>query len=549
MKRNRLFIIISIIGLSVFGARGSALYAQDAISPKISSNKISLDIKGMDVVDVIKMLATRNGINVVVGKNVSGKVTLFLKEVDMWDAFEIILLSNELAYDKKGDIINIMTQRDYELIYGERYKDAKEAAIVSLKYAKAIDLARALNQIKTNIGRIVVDEGSNTMVLIDSAAKVADMKRFIKETDLPVQTKVFSLNYAQVDKLSPKIQDTLTKGVGTMKIDERTNKIVITDYPEKIIEIAALMKAFDEKTPQVLIDAQIIEVRPSNKFEMGVDWDFWIEKNFKLASSLPISTSGRLVVGTPSVAPTQKGDYKAILDLLRTIGNTKILSSPRIMALNNQEAMIMVGSKEAYASTTTVTGDGGTVTTAENITFVDVGIKLHVTPTINRENFVTMKIKPEVSSVGSEYLTAKGETIPEISTSEAETTVMVKDGVTVIIGGLKKDEKYKTQKEIPFIAKIPLVGLLFRNLSEERKNTELVILLTPHIMSGESSFTEFSDIRPKDGAIIKLDKEGNVKQDVCKDSNEDETMQAGWEYYRFLIDKVSRVAKKAAPVG
>ena len=102
------------------GSQENLTSPQPAISMPTAQNKISLDIKWMDVIDVIKILATRSGMNVVVGKNVSGRVTLFLKDVNPWDAFEIILLSNDLAYEKKGDIINVMTQRDYELLYGDR---------------------------------------------------------------------------------------------------------------------------------------------------------------------------------------------------------------------------------------------------------------------------------------------------------------------------------------------------------------------------------------------------------------------------------------------
>lgn len=136
---------------------------QTAITKSPVDAKISLDIKGMDIVDILKMLAQRSGMNLVVGKNVTGRVTIFLKDVSIWDAFEIILLANDLAYEKTGDIINIMTQRDYELVFGDRFKDKKQAKTIQLKYAKAADLSRALNQIKTNVGRVVVDEGSNTL--------------------------------------------------------------------------------------------------------------------------------------------------------------------------------------------------------------------------------------------------------------------------------------------------------------------------------------------------------------------------------------------------
>ncbi len=521
------------------------------IFPKTASqSKISLDIKGMDIIDVLKMLATRSGMNIVIGKNVTGKVTLFLKEVDILDAFDIILAANDLAFEKKGGILNVVTQRDYELLYGERYQDKKQVKVVQLKYAKAADLARALAQIKTNIGKIVVDEASNTVVLIDTQTKINEMEGFISGTDLPVRTKVFNLNYAQADKLSPKIQDSITKGVGVIKIDERTNKIVITDYPEKLEEIAKVIKAFDEKTPQVLIDSQIIEIRPSDKFEMGIDWDFWIKKNFKIAASLPVGTNNRLLLGTTSSAPSEQGNYKAVLDLLRTIGETKILSSPRITALNNQEAKILVGTKDAYITSTT-SQSGETAVTSQSVNFVDVGIKLYVTPTVNRDGFVTMKIKPEISSAERTNLTSEGQItqVPIVTTSEIETSIVVKDGVTIIIGGLRKDEKTKTVKKIPLLGDIPFLGVLFKSTLEELKNTELVVLLTPHVISGENSFTEFSDIKPKDGAVLSMSGGNIVAERVINIPGKQSYDETGLGYYKSVVEKVKALALFVVPEG
>lgn len=524
---------------------------ENAPVPLGTGKKITLDIKGMDVVDVLKMLSTRSGMNIVVGKNVSGRITLFLKEVDIADAFEIVLAANDLAYERKGDIINVMTQRDYELQYGERYSDRKEARVIPLKYAKAADLSRALSQIKTNIGRVVVDEGSNTVVLIDIPQKIEEMAEFIKKADLPVQTRVFSLNYAQVDKLQPKLQEVVTKGVGSLRVDERTNKIIVTDFPAKLDEIDKILAAFDEKTPQVLIDAQIIEVNPSDKFEMGVDWAYWIEKYFKISTNLPIGTTNRLVFGTTNTNPTHPGGYKAVVDILQTIGDTKILSSPRIMALNNQEARILVGTKDAYITSTTSQSPGSTTVTSQSVNFVDVGIKLYVTPTINREGFVTMKIKPEISSAETKKILAQDlETeIPIVSTSEAETTVTVKNGVTIIIGGLRKDQKIKTVKKIPLLGDIPWAGALFRSTSNDVKQTDLVILLTPHIISGETSLTEFSEIKPRDGVVSRYEKGEIVTEKIVAPPQDKWVAGDNKEYYKIVTDKVRNLAAVNRPEG
>ncbi|MBI4972425.1 MAG: hypothetical protein HZC16_01230 [Candidatus Omnitrophica bacterium] len=550
MMRNLMlmFLILSMV---------TTVFAQEeilSVSQPDAQNKISLDIKGMDIVDVLKILADRAALNLVIGKNVTGRVTLFLKDVDINDAFEIILLANELACERKGKIINVMTQRDYELIYGDRYKDAKQAKIVQLKYAKAAELSRALNQIKTNVGRIVVDEGSNTLVLIDTLEKLNEMLEFIKNTDLPLQTRVFSLSYAQAEKIQPKIQETLTKGIGYIRIDERTNKIAVTDYPEKLDEIARIISAFDEKTPQVLIDAQIIEIKPKDTFKMGVDWDYWLEKNVRLLGSLPNSSGTNILkigmAAKNTATLDEQGQYKGVIDMLRTIGDTQILSSPRIAVVNNQEAKILIGTKQVYVSQTTSQSGTGTEVTADQVNFVDVGIKLYVTPTINREGFITMKIKPEISSVKENYTYGSpAKTIPIVETSETETTVMVKDGVTIIIGGLKKDKKEKSVEKIPIIGDIPLLGLLFRRTSDSFEKTELVILLTPHILTGDTAITgNLPEVAPKDGAIASMDKKGNIILKKIESPKEKAPQQeATFLYYDLLNQKIKQSAKLNPP--
>ncbi len=529
-KKNILWVMVFAFWIPCFGQE---------IQPAKDQNKISLDIKGMDIVDVLKTLSSRAGMNVVVGKNVTGRATLFLKDVDVRDVFEIVILANDLAYEEKSGIINVMTQKDYELLYGERFQDKKQAKVIPLKYARAADLSKTLAQMKANTGKIVVDEGSNTLVLMDSPLKLKEMESFVKSADVQLETRIFNLNYAQADKISAKIQDTVTKGVGLVRIDERTNKVAVSDYAQKLDEVAKIIAAFDEKTPQVLIDAQIIEVKLSDKFEMGVDWDYWLKKNFKVTASLPVGTSNRLLLGTALSSITSQGDYKAVLDLLRTIGNTKILSSPRIMALNNQEAKILVGTKDAYITSTTSQGGTGTAVTSQSVNFVDVGIKLYVTPTVNADGFVTMKIKPEISSAERTSITSEGKItqIPIVTTSEAETAVMVKDGITVIIGGLRKDERKKEVKKIPLIADIPLVGFFFRSTSDETKKTELVILLTPHIMSGENPYSDFAEIKPLDGAVLKMQK-GNIIAEKISPNPSDTYAK----YNKYVGDKVMALA-------
>jgi MSHA type pilus biogenesis protein MshL len=455
--------------------------------------KISLDIKGMDILDVLKVLANQGNLNIVTGKNVSGRVSMFLKNVDVWDAFEIIIAANGLAYEKKGDIINVMSSRDFELIYGEKYDDRRILVTKKLKYANAKDMSVSLNQIKSALGKVIIDESSNTIILFDIPENILTIERVIDDTDVAyeVKTRVFDLNYADTAKLKEQLQEVLTKNVGILKIDERTNKIIVIDYPSKIAQIEKMIEAFDEKTKQVLIEAKIIQVTLSDEYRMGIDWKLISSKQLNLTAfniNRALNTSGEQVV-FGSAVPTSTDDFRVIMDMLKTYGDAKTLSTPRITVTNGQEAKILVGSKKVYVSNTVVQGDS-TTTTAEAVQFVDVGVKLYVTPIINKDGFITMKIRPEVSSAATSYTTSQGNEIPIVDTSEAETSVMIKDGVTIVMGGLMKNENIKDVSKVPLLGDIPFLGGFFRRTEESVEKTELVIFLTPHIVSGAETMFE-----------------------------------------------------------
>jgi len=509
-------------------AQEQAIQARTAEQVVVSPDrkKISLDIKNLDVVDVLKMLATRAGLNIVVGKNARGQVSLFIRDVSIWDAFEIILLANDLAYDKRGDLIYIMTQDEYAKTYGVPYKDKKEIETIRLKYTKARDLVTSLSQVKSEVGKVIVDETSNSLILMDVPDRIAGMKAVILQTDVPLQTRIFELNYADPEKLSEKIKPMILKSGGALKVDERTDKISVTDSPENLAEIERLVQAFDEKPRQVLIDAQIIELKPSDKFEMGVDWDYWMKKYFRVQAPFAgVTGTTKLSVGTVGQVVDEVGEYKAVVDALRTLGDTKILSSPRIMVVSGQEARMLVGTKQAYLTSAT-TQVGESASTSETVNFVDVGIKLYVIPEVSREGFITMKIRPEVSSselVNFGTATAPKQ-IPIVTTSEAETMVVVNNGTTIIIGGLRKDEKIESIKKIPILGDIPLLGALARSTSREIRTTDLIILLTPHLVSGESALTDFRDIPPENGVQMSMDK-GQLLEERFSSEAQEEAIQ------------------------
>jgi MSHA type pilus biogenesis protein MshL len=502
------FLILcpAIPGWAEEEGRGTGVSSYALDNPNLL-RKTSLDLRDINVADAVRYLADKAEMNVAIGKNVAGKVTLSLKNVTIRDALDIILLSNDLAVELRGEILYVMLSPEYEQLHGEKWSDPRQAKIFKLEYARAVDVVTVLNTLKSKVGSVISDNESGTIAIMDTPEKIAQMREAISSMDKEQVTQVFELKYAAAKEVEGILVNRLdAKGIGTIKADVRYNQVVVTALPRKMVEIENIIAELDKKTRQVLIEAKIVKVTLNPDFEMGINWEYLMHEGQKNAISM-----GDFVMNFPvSAAVTSFGkfnimatnlpnqdSYDATLTLLKTVGDTKLLSSPRITAINNQEAKILVGTREAYV-TNTVTQGQTTTTTAENVTFLDVGVQLTVLPIINEDGYVTMKIKPEVSSVARYLTTSDKNQIPIVDTTTAETTVMVKDGTTIIIGGLIKDETVRTTKKVPLLGDIPLLGIAFRQVKEEKEKTELVVFLTPHIVTGDKDMPAWEDKQIKD---------------------------------------------------
>lgn len=457
-----------------------------------ASERISFDLKGIDIIELFRVLSLKTGLTIVPNQGVSGRVSLFLNNVRFDDVLDIILINHNLACEKKGNIINIMTAAQYYNLYGKKFEETRKVASIKLNYAKPVDIFNTLNQLKSDIGKIIVDEASATVVLVDIPEKLELMQAMVKLLEEPPEVEVVSLSYAKAERLEPQISKILTAGIGEVAFDERSNKIMVMDLPEKMKKIKRMVKAFDEVSTQVLIEASIIELTLNEKFQRGIDWEKIFRNmddlDFKGKFSLGLGgTSGTDVRQEVSVGTVARDSYNVILQVLQKYGRTHVLSQPRITAVENNEAKILIGAREAYITQTLSTAETAT-TTAENIEYVDVGVKLNVTPRVHRDGFISLNIKPEVSSV-REYLTTKlGSRIPIVVTSEAETLVKVKNGAMVMIAGLTKKKEYEERKEVPFLGRIPLLGLLFSSRvkgTDDARYSELIVFITPKIVSGD----------------------------------------------------------------
>ncbi|MFH1062322.1 MAG: secretin N-terminal domain-containing protein [Candidatus Omnitrophota bacterium] len=538
-----LIVIVILFKINYLSAQdagsGTALIAPP--QPKIMAltkgidGLISLDLRKIDINDALKYFSLKSGLNIVTTKSVMGRITLVVEDVPVQDVFDIMLRSNGLAYDKIGDIYNVMTQEEYRVIYGKSFSDIRKVKVFHLNYAIPEQAFNLLDAVKSEVGRILVDQESGNILCMDSKENLVRMEELLEQFEQKSIVKVFTLDYANAKTVEETLNQRLSgKKVGSIKADERSNQVIVQTFPKRMEEIAELIKALDKKTKQVLIDVKIVKSKISDALDKGIEWEGLFDaasdsNSLTYIGSAPFSSVGSATAdwrsrrqvyedvgnvgsypfsGTTSVYNSSNSivglnqmhvgiiggnDLDMVLTYIQTVTSSKLLSNPKIAVTNNQEARIHVGAREAYVTTTTTTGQS-TSTISEDVQFIDIGIQMDVVPRINEDGFVDLKIKAEVSSVIQTLVTPTGNNIPIVDTSLAETNALIKDGATLVLGGLRREEKSQTKQRVPFLSSIPILGLLFQKTNDTKNVTELLIMITPTIISGEVMVSSDGDM-------------------------------------------------------
>ena len=195
-----------------------------------------LDLKKMDVQDVLKLLSQKSGMNIVAGPHVKGFVSVYLEDIEVLEALKIITDAYGWAYVREDSLVKVMSEREYKKKYGYKFGHAVITSVRPLMFISTAELVPILEQVKSEDGKIIANEVSQTVILTDEPGNIEEMEKIISKVDVPIRTKVFEISYGKAESLGEKISHILTPTIGTMKFDERSNKIVVTDTFQKTPE-------------------------------------------------------------------------------------------------------------------------------------------------------------------------------------------------------------------------------------------------------------------------------------------------------------------------
>lgn len=500
-------IIFSIF--MAFGFLAASACAQDIASLGVSEKTITLDVKDMEISDVLRMIADQSGLNIITSRNVKGLVTINFQSIPVERALDAILKVNNCGYLKEGSIIQVYTLP--ELTQKEQFAQLI-TRVYRLQFVKAADLKNTLNSLKSGRGRIEIEPKTNTLVVIDIDENLRSIDDAIREMDKKLETRVYKLNYAKPVDIQKSIQTVIPATEGDFLVDERTNSLVVTAAPLLLDKIEAILANWDKPIPQVLIEAKIIQITLDKSRFIGVDWQTQDPSKHSMTlgvTSLPLPT-GATYVDAFKIGVLSSDDYQVTMRALEANSDANLVSSPSIVTLDNVEAKILIGSSEPY-EVFHYDSDGNV--TGKELKFVEVGIKLTVTPKVSQDGFIALSIRPEVSSPRTGTATEA----LAIDTTEANTSMLVKDGQTLVLGGLIKDDKQVKVVKVPFLGDIPIIKYAFRNEYTTIVKKEIVIFITPRIMSPEKRVVSVTDASGGDGAAANVK---NERDDVMSHSLE-----------------------------
>ncbi|MBB1487934.1 type IV pilus secretin PilQ [Oceanospirillum sediminis] len=403
---------------------------------------MTLNFQKVDIRAAIRLVTENTGLNLVISDQVKGHITLYLEQVSWKKALALILQSQSLTYQKDGNILlitleeEIIRQEHSELKHkAEREKlEALQSEYIDIHYAKASDLATLL--------------------------RASDQ-----------QTSILS------DR-------------GQVRSDNRTNTLMIKDTPAVLQEVRELVSILDRPVQQVLIEARVVTSRTNISDELGIRWG-------GISNAHPDSSSLKLANGPLSVDLGVKGsgymNYSPIagrlalgytssdilvdleLAALASEGKSEIISQPKIIATNKKKALIKSGKQIAYQEESS---SGGTKTA-----FKDALLLLEVTPQITPDHRIIMDLRINQDNPGSQEFSG----VPSIDTNGLETQVVIRDGQTIVLGGIYSSSSFYQNFSVPVLGDLPLLGNLFRHSEKSQEKVELLVFITPRLIESTLS--------------------------------------------------------------
>ncbi|MCS7243193.1 MAG: secretin N-terminal domain-containing protein [Candidatus Calescibacterium sp.] len=449
------------------------------------SKTITLDLIDATLVDTVRLITENLGWNVIFSPDVikyQEKLTMKLVNVDPEKALKMILLANGFDYKIVNGIAYVAAPDKLEKFQ----QDVKVAGpmknqVINLENASAKEIEPV---IKSNFpeASVQVVEKTNSLLVKAPVQTIVEIKNLVGQLDVPPPppppvtppiTEVIRLNYAQGDEVVQMMGNLVPKE--SLTVDKRMNSLIVTATPDIIDTVKSFVKAVDVPMPQVALRLHFLSIDETASRNLGVDWG-----NYSTPTTLKEQPVGDLPNLGINWFTRSSLSFQAALNYLLESKKGKVLSAPYVMTQNRQQAEIQVGQQIPILYTDYRTGQ-------IQAQYVNVGIILRVTPDISPDGYVTLNLNPEVSELGAQI---PGTQYFIINTNRINNVVRIKQGETVLIGGLLRNTSGDSIKKVPLLSDIPIIGEIFKARSKSNARIELVIAITPVVLTDLPNLNE-----------------------------------------------------------
>jgi type II secretory pathway component GspD/PulD (secretin) len=421
-----------------------ALPAQVAAAPMVTMSVVDADVR-----DVLTGLATIGKVNVVIDDSVSGKISVNFKNIPFESALDTIIRSKGLSMHRSGNVIVFASLEKMEKGFGV-------VRVFPLKYARA-----------DHIKNVIVGGGKS------------DSEFMVENPGASSSSDAGTLKGTAGGATASSANKEGIKGL-VLNTDASTNSLIAFGAPEQIEKVQQLLKELDVPYQQILLEAQVMALSKNASKSLGIDWS-WSQFPPPTQSSTSTSTVNYFPIGIVTGGDSQvyKFGVNATLNALITSGDGKILARPNVMTFNGNKATIFIGDQLPIVTPSTTGG-----TTTNTTSYKNAGISLSYVPRINDDDFITASVFVEVSTPTMVTLgSGSGATQAyQITTRSAQTNVRMKDGDTMVIGGLISSSDTKNMSKVPILGDLPMLGKLFRSVTRGKIETEVVIFLKAKIV-------------------------------------------------------------------
>ncbi len=448
--------------------------AQDATQPANSDTTsgevkvaddmtVDLHVKDEELGIVLEMLSLQSQKNIIASKDVSARVTANLYGVTFYEALDAILNVNGYGFVEDGNFIKVYTLDEINKLNAAAR--VKVSQVLPLNYLAAVDAAEFVKPLLSPEGQIKVNSKASPFTTLG---------------DVPVGDEDYANN----------------------------SMMVVYDFEENVQQVREMIKQIDTRPAQVLVEATILQTQLNEANALGVDFSLIADMSFADITNGPLSAAQAIITGNDGDDNVFPGDSEAqavtstvggtagaggfkvgvvandvgvFIRALDEVTDTTVLSNPKIMTLNRQASRVLVGRKVGYLNTTSTD-----TATTQSVEFLDTGTQLYFRPFVTNDGLIRMELKPSVSEAAIRSITdvtGAAVTIPDEITNELTTNVLVRDGQTVVLGGLFREKVESTRRQVPLLGDIPFIGQAFRGNEDNMDRNEIIFLITPTILN------------------------------------------------------------------